>query len=102
MRRIGARRYLQHGIQKLYEQVLCKIPQIEGFSESFTSNMGVKHGCPLSPTLFGLYIDEFEELITEYAKSEEIDGPTVGMYTLLVLLYADDVILMSHMCEGMN
>ena len=64
--------------------------------------MGVKQGCPLSPTLFGLYIDEFEELITKYAKSKEIDGPTVGMYTLLVLLYADDVILMSHTCEGMN
>ena len=26
MQQIGAPRHLQHGIQKLYEQVLCKIP----------------------------------------------------------------------------
>ena len=71
-------------------------------SESFISNLGVKQGCPLSPTLFGLYIDELEELITEYAKSEEIEGPTIGMYTLLILLYADDVIMMSHTCASMN
>ena len=66
------------------------------------SNMGVKQGCPLSPTLFGLYIDELKELITKYAKFEVIEGPTIGMHTLLILLYADDVIMMSHTCAGMN
>ena len=64
--------------------------------------MGVKQGCPLSPTLFGLYIDELEELITKYTKSEEIEGPTNGMYTLLILLYAYDVKMMSHFCASMN
>ena len=64
--------------------------------------MGVKQGCPLSPTLFGLYIDELEELITELAKFEAIKGPTILMHTLLILLYADDVIMMAHMCAGMN
>eukprot|EP00250_Pteridium_aquilinum_P035366 c925_g1_i1 orf=106-276(+) len=27
------------------------------------SNVGVKQGCPLSPTLFGLYIDEVADYI---------------------------------------
>ena len=66
------------------------------------SNMGVKQGCPLSPTLFGLYIDELEELIAKYNKHKEIDGPAVGKYTLLILLYADDVILMTQTPKGMT
>ena len=67
-----------------------------GFSKSFTSNMGVKQGCPLSPTLFGIYIDDLKELILEYIKYGGIDGPSVGLYTVLILLYADDVILMTR------
>ena len=102
MQRIGVPKELQHGVQKLYEQVLCKLRKAEGFSDSFVSNMGVKQGCPLSPTLFGLYIDELEELIAEYTKQGGIDGPTIGMYTLFILLYADDVILMAHNYEGMT
>ena len=102
MQRIGVPKELQHGVQKLYEQVLCKLGKAEGFSNSFVSNMGVKQGCPLSPTLFGLYIDELEELIAEYTKQGQINGPTIGMYTLFILLYADDVILMAHNYEGMT
>ena len=64
--------------------------------------MGVKQGYLLSPTLFGLYTDGLEELITEYAKYEVIEGPTIGMHTLRILLYADVVIMMSHTCVGMN
>ena len=68
----------------------------DGFSESFVSNMGVKQGCPLSPTLFGLYINELEEVITKQSTRGEVDGSSIGIYTLTILLYADDVILMTH------
>ena len=64
--------------------------------------MGVKQSCPLSATLFGLYIDELEELTTKYTESKEIEGPTIGMCTLLILLYADGVIMMTHSCASMN
>ena len=64
--------------------------------------MGVLQGCPLSLALFGLYIDELEELVVEYNKHGEIDGPTIDMYTLLILLNADDVILMTHTPKGMT
>jgi len=42
------------------------------------SDIGVKQRCPLSPTLFGSYIDE---LVT---------------YMLAILLYVDDVALLSE------
>ena len=59
------------------------------------SNMGVKQGCPLSPTLFGLCIDRLEEYMPS-TLAEDKEGPTIGMLTLLLLIYADDVILFAH------
>ena len=59
------------------------------------SNMGVKQDCPLSPTLFGLCIDQLEEVITQ-SMGEEVDMPKIGTITLLLLIYADDVVLFSH------
>ena len=64
--------------------------------------MGFKQGCPLSPTLFGIYIDELEEVIKECVKREEIEGPSVGLYTVLILLYADDVILLAQTYDSMH
>ena len=48
-------------VHKLYEKFRAKIRSKEDFSECFASDIGVKQGCPLSPTLFGLYIDKLEE-----------------------------------------
>ena len=42
MRQIGVPLSIQHGVQNLYEQVLCILRKVDAFSESFVSNMGVK------------------------------------------------------------
>ena len=46
------------GILALYGAVKGQIRTPEGVSELIHSTIGVKKGCPLSPTLFGLYVDE--------------------------------------------
>ena len=74
----------------------------DGFLKSLVSNMGLKQGCPLYPTLFGLYINELEEVITKQRTREEVDGPSIGIYALPILLYADVVILVTHSYEGIN
>ena len=35
----------------------------EGISDIVHSTIGVKQGCPLSPTLFGMYVDEVSDYI---------------------------------------
>ena len=61
MEELGVPKHLRAIVHRLYEEVKVKIRTSVGISESFTSDIGVKQGFPLSPTLFGLYIDKLEE-----------------------------------------
>ena len=60
--------------------------------------MGVKQGCPLSPTLFGLYVDGLEK----HLETADIDAPTVRGVLVPLLLYADDLILVSTTAAGLQ
>ena len=55
--------------------------------------MGVKQGDPLSPLLFGLFIDRFEKFVAS-------ECPDIGAHMLdhlvQVLLYADDLVLFAE------
>ena len=51
-------------------QVCVDIPGV-GTSVPFDSTMGVEQGCPMSPTLFGVYIDQLEH----YLQSHDEDTP---------------------------
>ena len=72
-------------IYALYEQVLGRGACPGTFSEVITSTIPEKQGCPLSPTIFGLYINKVINFI--------IHGDSMGINTLgtliRVLFYAD-------------
>jgi hypothetical protein len=50
-------------IMRLYEFVLGRFRIADGVLDIIWSTIGVKHRCPLSLALFGIYIDELESFL---------------------------------------
>ncbi len=64
------------------------------------SEMGVKQGCPLSPTLFGLYMDCLHSRLRRTAPG---DGPPISNgQRVPALMYADDIVLMATTAAGLQ
>ncbi|MCO5584762.1 hypothetical protein L7F22_038694 [Adiantum nelumboides] len=60
---LGVGDEMMWAIFALYERVTGRVRCPGGLSDPLVSTIGVKQGCPLSPTLFGLYIDEIVSFI---------------------------------------
>ena len=84
----------------LYKSVLGRLRTARGMSEFIRSTIGVKQGCPLSPTLFGIYIDELEAFLHEHI--QDIDGCLLHQVLISILLFADDVVLLSSSPEDLQ
>ncbi len=61
--------------------------------------MGVKQGCPLSATLFGLFVDGLEQHLMDTVGH---DVPSLSGVLIPLLLYADDLIIMSTTATGLQ
>jgi hypothetical protein len=70
----------------------------EGLTSTFLCRIGVKQGCPLSPLLFGLFIDGLEKRLNVL---EGDAPPMLGQLVVHLLLYADNLALMSHTPAGL-
>ena len=90
---IGVPKEIRFAVFRLYKKVKCQLKCKDGMSQEFYSNMGVKQGCPLSPTLFGICIDRLEELMNKEACKEELSNPHLASLVIWLLLYANDVVV---------
>jgi hypothetical protein len=70
-----------------------------GLSDFIQSTIRVKQGCPLSPTLFGIYIDEMKSYLHEHI--QEGDGCLLHQVLISLLLFVDDLVLMESTPEGL-
>ena len=89
---LGIRGPMLQAIQSYYSDVSERVLTESGFSPSFSSSVGVKQGCPLSPTLFGIFIDAFEAYLLEHRPLNNWTCEIMGRRVPL-LLYADDLVL---------
>lgn len=60
----------------------------------------MKQGCPLSPTLFGIFIDELESFLRAHTNAD--DGCLLHKVLISILLFADDVILLASIAKGLQ
>ena len=62
------------------------------YTDWFDVSAGLRQGCPLSPILFNLYINDFTSTIKALDK-----GVFIGREEKIsILLYADDVVLLAE------
>ena len=86
-------------IKSLYALDSTAVRSSQSISAIFRCLMGVKQGCPLSPTLVGLYVDGLEKHLLNMP---DIDAPTLMGVMVPLLLHADDLILMSESAAGLQ
>lgn len=70
--------------------VWCK----EGVTESFETKMGLRQGCILSPLMFSLFINDLPEVLE--------GGCSFGTTRVNMLMYADDIVIMSPTAAGLQ
>jgi exonuclease III/ribonuclease HI len=80
-------------IVSLYQQNTSKVITSYGFSRSVEVNRGVRQGCPLSPTLFSLFLDPLLLWLSESCE---------GFEDIQVLAYADDLVLVSKSYQDLQ
>jgi len=90
---LGVTGRMLSALKAYYADVKESVKTSSGATEAFDSKIGVKQGCPLSPTLFGIFIDALEGHIRATFPHSTI---RVGKLVVPQLLYADDIVLVAE------
>ena len=88
--------FLQN-LKSMYENTKYFIKLTGGYTDALESNLGLKQGCPLSPLLVNLYIDNMNKIF-----STECDPIKLQGFALNHFLYADDLLLLSKTPQGLQ
>jgi sorting nexin-29 len=81
-------------LQGMYAHVTMRVKSGGRLGEPFPAQSGVRQGDPLSPLLFGLYIDQFEEILAAQCPGTGVC--VAGDRMLQLMLYADDLVLLAE------
>ena len=87
----GINAHLRERITEIYKETKNVVSSAEKETGTFWTEKGVRHGCPLSPTLFNLYISDLNEEISKVREG----GIVIDRYKIWTQIYADDVILVA-------
>ena len=83
----------------IYSNDIACIKIGDCLTPSFLANQGVKQGCILSPTLFNIFLSDFQPLI----ETDACDPVQLSDLTNLgCLIWADDILLLSKSKEGLQ
>ena len=99
---IGMPQHLLGAIKGMYENDTYILVDGGRQTQPIHPTRGVKQGCPLSPLLFALYINDFESPLQ--APSLQFHGVPLrhGSRKVSHIFYADDLVLMSLSEAGLN
>ena len=84
---------MSHILQMMYANTKLQVRLDNKYGPEFEYNIRVNQGDPLSPLLFGLYIDRFVPFLRNRCPMGDV---VCGNVPIEVILYADDMVLVSH------
>lgn len=87
------------------QAIYADVPMtVAGGQHVISTTIGVKQGCPLSPTLFGLYIDAIEAELQQAVQNglQLALAELAPSQAVAVLLYADDLALLATSAAGLQ
>ena len=96
----GVRGKFLASLKSMYESLLSCVRTNCEFSDVFECPVGVRQGCVLSPTLFSMFINQLADHMDVNGK----DGVEMlpDIMELFILLFADDVALLSTSANGLQ
>ena len=96
--KLGIRGKILNIIQSLYNCIKSKVKLNNELSKDFECILGVRQGESLSPFLFSMFINDLEETFVQSG----IEGIDIGTMNILMLLYADDIIVFANTAEELQ
>ena len=100
LQKLGLHGRMLAAIQSLYESSTLQVNVSGRAGVPQPSRTGLKQGCPLSPTLFGLFADGLHRYVNTHCPTE---GFALDQDTKVPILgYADDFVLLADSAAGLQ
>ena len=94
---LGINGIFMRNIMAMYRNTEYSVKLKDGYTRAIKSNLGLKQGCPLSPMLFNLYIDDIKDIFDDQCDPIDIQNTKVNHF-----LYADDLVILSESRAGLQ
>jgi Reverse transcriptase (RNA-dependent DNA polymerase) len=92
-----------HAIKALYDVgVHMHIKTPAGTLDPIFATVGVKQGCPLSPTMFGIYIDGLQQHVAQHLPQAGPALDTAPHLRMSLLIYADDTAILANSADELQ
>ena len=95
--KVGVHGHLYENIKAIYSKSLCSISINDLLTDWFDTKSGVRQGDTLSPTLFGIFVNDVVTDVNKLNVGLDISGRQIS-----ILLYADDIVLLSESEDGLQ
>ena len=89
---LGINGKMYKALESLYKGVKRCVRLNNMHTDWFSVKCGLKQGCPLSPVLFNLYIDDLIRTLSSIGVGVKLDDGSL----IAVLAYADDVVVLAE------
>lgn len=85
-------------IQNMYSELKGRVKLNNHIGNEFEIGIGLRQGCNMSPSLFNLYINDLPAILREV----NTDPVNLNTSKINVLLYADDMLILSNSERGLQ